>query len=224
MSPRPRKLTDTAILEAALKVVSRTGPDRFTLADVGKEVGLSAATLVQRFGSKRSMLLAMLQQSVALTDGRLAAAAVSNAQSPIDALYAAVLDRYRTVEQHEGLANAFAFLMLEVSDPEFHAVAAASAFSAIASYKAMLDRAVEVGELTSESISTQHLAETIHAIALGSLMLWSIVRMLTPQGRIERSLNTLLAPYRTEPTHALSSADDATTTGLEKSSQAPSGT
>ena len=59
MSPRPRTVADDKIIEAAAKVIGRVGPGNLTLADVGKEAGLSAATLVQRFGSKRGLLLAM---------------------------------------------------------------------------------------------------------------------------------------------------------------------
>ena len=55
---RPRTKSDAAVLEAAAVVFGRTGPS-FTLADVAKEAGLAPATLVQRFGSKRGLLLAL---------------------------------------------------------------------------------------------------------------------------------------------------------------------
>jgi AcrR family transcriptional regulator len=49
--PRPRTLTDAQILDAALVVARRAGVDRLTFAVVAGECGLSAATLVQRFGT-----------------------------------------------------------------------------------------------------------------------------------------------------------------------------
>src|SRR5215212_6500552 len=61
MSPRPRTVEDSTILEAAVTVLGRIGPERLTLADVGEEAGLSAATLVQRFGSKRDLMLSVLK-------------------------------------------------------------------------------------------------------------------------------------------------------------------
>jgi AcrR family transcriptional regulator len=203
MSPRPRRLSDSAILEAAFEVVRRTGPGRFTLADVGREVGLSAATLVQRFGSKRSLLLAMLQQSVTQTDDRFAES-VKSGDSPIESLYAAVLDRFRAVDHPDTLSNGFAFLMIELSDPEFHVLAAESANNAIAGYRTMLEAAVEAGELEG-SVGAQHLAETIHALTWGALMMWAIIRMLSPQDRLKRSLDILLTPYRRELAGATSS-------------------
>src|SRR3989442_4018937 len=57
MSPRPRATSDQDLLMATHRVVSRLGPN-LTLADVANEAGVSPATLVQRFGSKRGLLLA----------------------------------------------------------------------------------------------------------------------------------------------------------------------
>jgi AcrR family transcriptional regulator len=48
--PRPRTISDEAILDAVLALAHRVGPARVTFAAAGAEVGLSAATLVQRFG------------------------------------------------------------------------------------------------------------------------------------------------------------------------------
>ena len=64
MSPRPRTVSDEAILAATARMIGRVGPVRLTLADVGGEVGLSPATLLQRFGSKRGLLIALVEQSV----------------------------------------------------------------------------------------------------------------------------------------------------------------
>ena len=61
---RPRAVADTAILRATADVMGRTGPSAFTLAVVARAVGLAPATLVQRFGSKRGLLLALARQSV----------------------------------------------------------------------------------------------------------------------------------------------------------------
>ena len=54
--PRPRRISDEAVLEGTLKVMSRKGPAEFTLAAVAAEVGIAPATLVQRFGDKRGLI------------------------------------------------------------------------------------------------------------------------------------------------------------------------
>lgn len=61
---RPRTVSDESILDATLTVVQRVGPARVTLAAVAAEVGLSAATLVQRFGTQRDLLLAADRQAI----------------------------------------------------------------------------------------------------------------------------------------------------------------
>ena len=58
MSPRPRQNTDLEILYAAFRAIARLGPSKLTLADVAREADVSPASLVQRFGSKRALLLA----------------------------------------------------------------------------------------------------------------------------------------------------------------------
>lgn len=195
MSPRPRRLPDSAILSAAAKVVSKTGPERFTLADVGQEVGLSAATLVQRFGSKRLLMLAMLEQMTNLVSGRFTAKAAGG-ETPLESLYAAALDRADPAHGPDNVGNGIAFLLLEISDPDFHAIAVSSAKQAVAAYKKLLDNAIEVGELTDAGIDTRDLAETIHSMTLGSLMMWVIHRDAGTKPRTKRDLDTLLHPYR----------------------------
>jgi hypothetical protein len=108
-----------------------------------------------------------------------------------------VLDRFRAVDHPDTLSNGFAFLMIEMSDPEFHVLAAESANNAIDGYKSMLQAAVDAGEL-DESLDIVYLAETIHALTWGALMMWAIIRMLSPQDRLKRSLDILLTPYRRE--------------------------
>ena len=69
MSPRPRTVSDAQILYATQRAMSRLGPTRMTLAAVAKEAGLSAATLVQRFGSKRGLMLALWATALDGIDG-----------------------------------------------------------------------------------------------------------------------------------------------------------
>jgi AcrR family transcriptional regulator len=54
--PRRKSISDEELLERALPVIARLGPDGFTLADVAGEVGIAAATLLQRFGDKQTLV------------------------------------------------------------------------------------------------------------------------------------------------------------------------
>src|SRR5258708_35209745 len=62
---RVKVTPDADVLTATIRVISRVGPTRLTLADVAADAGLAPATLLQRFGSKRGLLLAVAEQSMA---------------------------------------------------------------------------------------------------------------------------------------------------------------
>src|SRR5262245_3308636 len=119
MSPRPRSASDTEILEAAGRAIARLGPARLTLADVAKEVGLSPATLVQRFGSKRGLLLALARAGAGEVDDCFAAVRAAH-PSPLEALVAAATAMTQHTQAPEEMANHLAFLQIDLCDPDFH--------------------------------------------------------------------------------------------------------
>ena len=68
--PRKKTLSDDDLLERALHVMRRAGPDGVTFASVAAETGLSPATLVQRFGTKSALLHAALVRAWEMLDER----------------------------------------------------------------------------------------------------------------------------------------------------------
>ena len=193
MTPRPRTVPDGQILDAAARAIGRLGPSRFTLADVAAEVGLAPATLVQRFGSKRGLMLAVAGSSVAFIDGCFAAIRAEH-PSPLAALRVAATHMASMVESPESLANHLAFLQIDLSDPEFHALALASHRRTDAGYRALLDDAVAAGELVP--VDTARLARAVAATAGGSLIAWAILREGDVGTFVRDDVDTLLAPYR----------------------------
>lgn len=201
MSPRPRTVEDSAILEAAVTVLGRIGPDRLTLADVGGQAGLSAATLVQRFGSKRELMLSVLKFA---TDGmgeRLDAA-IQNHESPLEAIFAAAMDRAGPLGGPEALANLLAFYLSDLGDPEFRALAVENARRAVAGFKRMLDEAVAAGELAESYVDTDELSQTIYSLVMGTLLTWTVTGDGSYRTRIRRELDILLRPFRRGPRKA----------------------
>jgi AcrR family transcriptional regulator len=53
---RRKSISDEAILDRALPLMASAGPAGFTLADLAREVGVSPATLLQRFGDKQTLI------------------------------------------------------------------------------------------------------------------------------------------------------------------------
>ncbi|MCA1442778.1 TetR/AcrR family transcriptional regulator [Ensifer sp. IC4062] len=61
--PRPKTLPDEDVLDMALAIMRRQGPDALTFAALSAGCGLSASTLVQRFESKARLIQAALSQA-----------------------------------------------------------------------------------------------------------------------------------------------------------------
>jgi AcrR family transcriptional regulator len=194
MSPRPRTIDDAAILRAAATVISRHGPSTFTLADVARAVKLSPATLVQRFGSKRGLMLALARESVDGVDACFGAVRAANPK-PLDALMAAATEMTRYVDTPEEMANHLAFLQIDLSDPDFYELMLETSKRMLTGYKKLLDDAVAHGELVKSD--TRRLARAVSAMSGGSLIVWAVMREGTAEASVRKDLETLLAPYRT---------------------------
>jgi len=202
MSPRPRTVDDSTILEAAVTVLGRMGPERLTLADVGEEAGLSAATLVQRFGSKRDLMLSVLKFATEGFDERFEQAIKHN-DSPLEAIFIAAMERPPLTEPG-ALAHLLAFYLSDLGDPDFRALAIENARKAVAGFKGMLDEAVAEGELTESYVDTTQLAETIYSLVMGTLLTWTVMSEGSYRTRIRNELDVLLRPFRRGPRKASS--------------------
>ena len=99
------------------------------------------------------------------------------------------------VASPEAMANQLAFLQIDLADPEFHRLALEHARAVRTEVQALLDAAVERGEL--RAADTARLARAVQTTYNGALITWAIHR----EGRLEtwlrRELDTLLAPHRT---------------------------
>jgi AcrR family transcriptional regulator len=196
MSPRPRTIDDESILQAAARVISRVGPSTFTLADVARAVRLSPATLLQRFGSKRGLMLALAEQGVNGVEACFAAVRTAHPK-PLDALVAAATEMTRFVDTPEEMANHLAFLQIDLSDPDFYRLMLENSRRILAGYRALLDDALAGGELVA--CDTRRLARAVASLSGGSLIVWAVMREGTAEAFVRKDLDTLLAPYRRAP-------------------------
>ena len=191
--PRPRTATDAEILEGTIRAISRVGPGRLTLTVVGREVGLSPATLLQRFGSKRGLLLALAEHAATAIDACFVAARRA-AGSPLGALMIAATDMAKHVESPEALANHLAFLQIDLSDPAFHTLALSGARRTLTGYEGLLREAIATGELAPCDVG--QLARAIQAMSGGSLINWAIHRDGQLLDWVRADLEALVGPHR----------------------------
>lgn len=191
--PRPRTISDEEVLDAVLALAHRVGPARVTFAAAAAEVGLSAATLVQRFGTKRDLLLAADKRGIDLWVGALDR---STAASPLARIVEGLVLAADPVATPEQMANSLAMLQLDLADPDFHAETLRGARAVRARIMRDLGAALEAGELRQGSdIAT--LAKLVETTYHGALIGWAIHRESTLAGWMREQLEAALAPHRT---------------------------
>jgi AcrR family transcriptional regulator len=193
MSPRPRQTSDAQILAAAARVMQRRSPVDLTLADVAKEAGVVPATIIQRFGTKRELLLANCKAWTAEVAGQFAAARAKYG-SPLKTLLELLVELSGFAATPESMANFLAYLQIDLSDPEFRAVLLQQFVTTRAETKKLLDEAIAAREL--KPCDTAALARLVQQVNGGAMLDWAVYRKGPLAAWIRRSLETLLAPYR----------------------------
>jgi AcrR family transcriptional regulator len=186
-------VSDEKILAGAARVIGRVGPARLTLAEVGREVGLSAPTLTQRFRTKRGLLLAVARDGADVLPSRVAAAA--SADRPVEALidtFAAMAAGVRTSSE---FANHLAFLLLDLTDPQFQQISRDYVTAVEQAIGEVLEAARAVGELGTDDLS--ELPRAIHAAYNGAMVTWGMCGEGSPAEQVRTQLSTLLGSYLT---------------------------
>jgi len=190
--PRPRTVEDSAVLDAAGEVAMRVGPGQLTLGLVGAEIGLSPATLLQRFGSKRRLLLAMAERWADRADAPLVAARPEH-DSPLESLLAGLTALAAGVNSPERLATSLGYLQLDMTDPDFRRLALAGQRRVRGRIEELVREAVEAGELAG--CEPAELAAALHNAFNGSLVTWGLCREGALEDWVRRQLGLLLEPY-----------------------------
>lgn len=186
--PRIRTVDDDQILDAALRTIGRVGPDRLTLADIAGDVGLSPATLVQRFGSKHDLLRAVARRSAGSTEPLATGDAI--ARSPLDALVDGLASRTALIDDPASYANHLAFLQLDLRDPELLAAARAGARRLRKQIAELLRAAIDAGELPPCDVD--ELAAGLEVVYNGALLTWAVHQRGSLRGWVRRQVRFAL--------------------------------
>lgn len=188
-----QKVTDDAIFAAAQRAMTRKGPHELTLAHIAAEAGVSPGRLVQRFGSKRAMLLALAQQFAgsagAVFDGLRAAH-----PSALAALRAFATCMADLASTPDALARNLAYLQIDLTDPEFRGHLLHNARATRQELESLTRAAITEGALRRD-VDPRGLARTIEAIINGSLMTWACYRDGPAAAWMRHDLDAVLKPY-----------------------------
>ncbi|MEO8448312.1 MAG: TetR/AcrR family transcriptional regulator [Gemmatimonadota bacterium] len=193
MSPRPRKASDDQIFAAAYQIMQRLGPAQWTLADIAAEAGLTAGALVQRFGSKRELQVALTAKAAGATKNMFAELRAAN-PSPLDTLRAYGDCIAQMGETPGAFAHHLAYLQLDLTDPDLHRHVRAQARSCRSAIRGLLDEAVTLGEL-EPSLDPAELARAVEVTLSGSLMTWAFYQEGSAAKWMRHDLEVLLRPF-----------------------------
>lgn len=173
--------------------MQRRSPAQLTLADVAKEAGVVPATLIQRFGTKRGLVLSLCRtapgsvpQQFALARGRY--------KSPLKALIELYAGCTSFAPTPEAMANGLAWLQNDLTDRDFHAITLAQFRGIRDETKKLLDEAVAAREL--RPCDTAELARLIQHVNGGAMFAWAVYRQGPVANWVRRELTALVRPYR----------------------------
>lgn len=193
MSPRPQKATDAEIFAATQRVMTRTGPRDLSLAQIAEEAGVTPGALVQRFGSKRDLLLAVMEE---WADGTAAMMqAMRGRRAPLNAIYHYADCMAAMGESPAALANHLAYLQMDLTDDDYRECMTRSGNATRAALSAWVEEAIADGELHSAT-NVRQVAELIEVIISGALLTWAVYQDGTATRFVRRQLDRLLEPYR----------------------------
>lgn len=193
MSPRPRKASDDDIFTAAYDVMQRVGPRDLTLADIAQQAGVTAGALVQRFGSKRGLLLKLSERFAGGTAEMFAQLRASH-RSPLAAIRAYADCMAGMAATPAALIRNLSYLQLDLTDDDLRKNLLASARGTREELQKLVREAVAAKEL-APSTNARQLARTIEAVIGGSMLSWAYYQEGAAAKWIRDDLNAILRPY-----------------------------
>ena len=175
---RRKTISDETVLAVALRVMTTKGPE-FTLADIAAAAGIAPATLVQRFGDKRRLIVAAFAQ-----DNDAFARAL--AELPVGSGADAVIAVFRLLTPGTSDVGAFAdqllWLRQDMRDPDLNR---------LARERFRLLREAIAQRLPPLAIAPADAARLVEAQWQGALNQWGIA----PEGRLVDFVTESLAAW-----------------------------
>jgi AcrR family transcriptional regulator len=193
MSPRRRKAENEDVFAALVRVMLRRGPAELTLREIAAEAGVTAGALVQRFGSKRALLLAHARHAAATGDIGLDDPA-PRSPSPLDALRSVTAVYAQMATTPRAALRNLAYLHNDMADPVLRRHLLRMSRAAREHYKQLVADAVAAGELRADT-NRAALARAIEITLSGSFLAWTMYREGSAAEWLQEDLDAALQPY-----------------------------
>ena len=198
MTPRRRKAEDADVFAAMSRLMQRVGPDELTLVAIAAEAGITAGALVQRFGSRRELMLTHWRQA-ANPKRHLSPTPDAPPDSPLEALRGIAAVYARVATSPGAALRQLAYMQRDAADPVIRRHVVRHARAARAHVAQLVADAVARGDLLPGT-DVAALAHTIDVTLLGSLLSWALLRDGAATTYFRRNLDAVLRPYLQKPT------------------------
>ena len=192
---RPRKVSDDDVYGAAMRVMSRVGPAELTLAQIAEEAGVTAGALVQRFGSKRQLLVTMAGLLGAGMEEFFADLRRRH-PAPLAAVRAYAACMAEMARTPAALLRNFAYLQVDLADPDIRTHLVAQSRTVRAELIASLREAERRRELV-RGTPIPALARNVEALISGALLTWAFHAEGDAEAWLLAHVDALLAPHLT---------------------------
>src|SRR5215471_9649339 len=193
MSPRRRKVSDDEVYQAAQRAMTERGPHELTLAHIAAEAGVTPGLLVQRFGSKRELFLALSERFAQGASAMFAALRAAHPE-PLATLRAYAVCMADLASSPDALCRNLAYLQIDLTDEAFRANLLTNARATRREIESLLQSAMAAGDLRKD-IDPRRLARTIETAISGSLMTWACYRQGPAVPWICQDLDAVLQPH-----------------------------
>jgi AcrR family transcriptional regulator len=190
MRARRKKVPDPEVFEAIVRVMMRVGPGDLTLAAIAAEAGLTAGALVQRFGSKRGLMLAHARYAAATGDIGLAPKPARKG-SALRAIRVAVEPFAELAASPEAALRNLAYLQRDLADPALYKNLLSMNRKARKHYEELVSAAIVARELRPAT-NPSLLARMIEVTLIGSFLSWAIYREGPAARWLRRDLDAVL--------------------------------
>lgn len=191
--PRPRKVSDEEVFAAAQRVMARVGPADLTLADIAEEAGVTAGALVQRFGSRRGLMVTMASL-LAGGSPEFFRGMREKHRSPLAVIRAYARCMADLARSPAEVARNFAYFQNDLTDPELREHLVAYSRANRNELRALVREAVAAGEL-APGTDARALARSVEAVVGGALLTWAIYAEGPADRWLLSHVDAVLAPH-----------------------------
>ena len=190
---RPRTVSDEEVFAAVQRAMMRLSPTELTLAEIAAEAGVTAGALVQRFGSKRALLLAHARHAAATGDLGVPVPR-PRTSSPLEELRSVTAMQAQLADSAPAALRNLAYLQNDLADPPLRRNLLRLKRAARVWYEQRIADAVAAGELRT-STDVQELARSIEITLDGSFLAWTLYREGSAAAWLRQDLDAILRPY-----------------------------